>query len=440
MAERMLGGQIAALDEEQLAAVLDEMSPAEMLALRHTWADWAHDSQKPPEGDWRVWLMLAGRGFGKTRAGAEWVHAIAEAGDATTRIALVGASLAEARSVMVEGESGILAVSPSGRRPRWEPSRGQLAWPGGATAQLYSGANPDGLRGPQHGYAWCDELAKWAYPQAGWDNLQLGLRLGERPRALITTTPRPIALLRALLGDPAVAKTRGATHDNAALSEAFVADMTALYAGTRLGRQELGGELIEDLAGALWTRALFEACRVRVLPDLVRVVVGVDPPAGAMSGAGGDACGIVVAALGRDGHGYVIEDASVAGCEPALWAQAVAAAAARHGADRVVAEANNGGAMVVSVLRAADAGLPVVRVNATRGKVARAEPVQLLYVRGEVHHLGAFPMLEDELCGLVGGGGYEGPGRSPDRADAAVWALTELMLRGRGPGPSVRMT
>ena len=262
-------------------------------------------------------------------------------------------------------------------------------------------------------------------PQATWDNLQLGLRLGDRPRALVTTTPRPVPLLRALIADPSTAVTRGGTAENLALPSAFVAAVTEMYGGTRYGRQELGGELIEDVAGALWTRAMLELCRARALPEVTRVVVGVDPPVGSAKGpttTGGDACGIVVAALGCDGHGYVIEDASVPASDPAIWARAVASAAARHGADRVVAEGNNGGDMVTAVLRAADATLPVVRVTATRGKAARAEPIALLYTRGAVHHIGAFPALEDELCGLIAGGRYEGPGRSPDRADACVWA------------------
>lgn len=391
------------------------------------WPFWAHPRQLPPAGDWRVWLMLAGRGFGKTRAGAEWVRALAE-GDGNARIALVGATRAEARAVMIEGDSGVMTISPAATRPCWEPSRGVLTWRSGAKAFVYSGESPDGLRGPQHSAAWCDEIAKWAYPQATWDNLAMTLRLGDHPRALVTTTPRPIALLRRLKAMADTATVHGRTRDNRLLPEAFLAAMAADYGGTRLGRQELDGELIEDLPGALWTRDLIERCRVAALPVVRRVVVGVDPPAS----VSGDACGIVAAALGRDGHGYVLEDASIAGASPEGWARAVAACAARHGADRVVAEANQGGAMVASVLAAADAALPVRLVHASRGKAARAEPVAILYERGRVHHVGAFPALEDELCGLVAGGGYEGPGRSPDRADALVWAMSELLLGRRG--------
>lgn len=391
------------------------------------WPFWADPRQLPPEGEWRTWLLMAGRGFGKTRAGAEWVRALAE-NDSTARIALVGATRAEARAVMVEGDSGVLAVAPAATRPRWEPSRGVLTWPGGAKAFVYSGESPDGLRGPQHSAAWCDEIAKWAYPQASWDMLAMGLRAGDRPRTLVTTTPRPIAMLRRLKDADGTVTVQGRTVDNPMLPEAFLAAMAADYGGTRLGRQELDGELIEDLPGALWTRDGIERCRVREAPDVRRVVIGVDPPAG----TNGDACGIVAVALGRDGEAYVLEDGSVAGLSPEGWARSVAACALRNGADRVVAEANQGGAMVESVLIAADAALPVRLVRASRGKSARAEPVATLYERGRVHHVGAFAALEDELCGLLAGGGYEGPGRSPDRADALVWAVSEVLLGRRG--------
>ena len=404
-------------------------------AVLADWPFWADPRQLPPPGsDWRVWLMLAGRGFGKTRAGAEWVRALAEA-DGSLRIALVGATRAEARAVMVEGESGLLAIAPLAMRPRWEPSRGRLVWRSGAQAFVYSGENPESLRGPQHHVAWCDELAKWAYPQATWDNLAMGLRLGERPRTLVTTTPRPIALVKALRDEADTVVVTGRTADNHMLPAAFVAAVTTAYGGTRLGRQELDGELIDEVAGALWTRAGLETCRVRAGPETARVVIGVDPPAG----VGGDACGIIAVARGRDGRAYVLEDASVVGLTPEGWARAVVACAARHGADKVVAEANQGGAMVGSVLRAADAGLSLRLVHATRGKSARAEPVATLYEGGRAFHGGAFPALEDELCGLVCGGGYEGPGRSPDRADALVWAMTELMLGAARGGPSVRV-
>lgn len=403
-------------------------------AIHVDWRLWARDEQWRPPGNWRTWLIMAGRGFGKTRAGAAWVNERAMAGDTSTRIALVGATIDEARAVMVEGESGVLAASIAAERPEWKATQRRLVWPTGAQAELFSGARPEGLRGPSHAFAWCDEIAKWARPQATWDNLQMTLRIGTCPRAVVTTTPRPIALLRAMMDDGSVAVTRGTTHDNVHLPERFVAAMTDAHAGTRWGRQEIDGELIPDVAGALWTRDAIEACRAACAPPLVRVVVGVDPPAS----AGGDACGIVV--IGRDAahRAYVLADASVTGRSPEGWAHAVSVAAATWKADRVIAEANNGGDMVASVLRAADARLPVRLVRASHGKAARAEPVAALYGVGRAWHVGAFPALEDELCGLVRGGGYEGPGRSPDRADALVWAMAELMLGERHATPQIR--
>lgn len=395
--------------------------------IAQDWAFLARPGQRAPAGDWRIWLMMAGRGFGKTRAGAEWVRGIAEA-DPAARIALVGATLGEARAVMVEGESGLLAIAPHWARPAYAPALRRLSWPNGAVAMLFGAADPEGLRGPQFSHGWADEIAKWASGEAAWHNLMMGMRLGAAPRVLATTTPRPVPLVRALVARSGedVVVTRGRTADNEAnLAPGFVAAMAARYGGTRLGRQELDGELIEEVEGALWTRALIERCRVVHVPGVLsRVVVAVDPPAS----VGGDACGIVVAGVGGDGRAYVIADASVSGARPEGWARAVAAAAMVHGADRVVAEANNGGAMVESVLRAAEKALPVKLVHASRGKAARAEPVAALYEAGRVAHRGAFPELEDQMCGLLAGGGYVGPGRSPDRADALVWAMSELML------------
>lgn len=425
-------------ERERLLAGLDAAA-AERLA--HEWAWTARPEQMAPPGDWSTWLMMAGRGFGKTRAGAEWVRGVAEQ-DGKARIALVGASLHEARSVMVEGESGLLSIAPWWNRPAFAPALRRLIWPNGAMATLFGAADPEALRGPQFSHGWADEIAKWPHGEATWDNLMMGMRLGRRPQVVATTTPRPVPLVRALMaragardaGD--VVATRGRTGDNAAhLAPDFLTRMMKYYGGTRLGRQELDGELIEEIAGAMWSRALIERCRVARLSGasdagalLARVVVGVDPPAG----IGRDACGIVVVGLDGEGRGYVIADASVEGLGPEGWARAVAGAAAAHGADRVIAEANNGGAMVESVLRAAEANLPVRLVHATRGKMARAEPIAALYEVGRVRHLGAFPALEDQLCGFVSGGGYQGPGRSPDRADALIWALSEIMLAQRG--------
>ncbi len=424
--------------EEQMRIILS-MRPAERLWFDACFELWAHRGQRPPDGKgWRTWLMMAGRGFGKTRAGAEWITTLASHRSRRFRIALVGATEADVRKVMVEGESGLLAVGRYHRCiPRWEPSLGRLRWPGGSEAQVFSGAEPDGLRGPAHHFAWCDELAKWAYADETWDNLQMTLRCGERPRALVTTTPRPIPILKRIQADPRTVESGGATGDNSHLSEAFVTAMIETYGGTRLGRQEIEGRLVEDVEGALWSRALIEASRVSAPAgggsEWRRIVVGVDPPAG----TGGDACGIVAVGLARDGLGYVLGDHSVRGLSPEGWARAVAAAAELWGADRVVAEANNGGAMVESVLRAAESGLAVKLVHAARGKAARAEPVAALFEKGRAKFAGGFPELEDELAGLTAWGGYQGPGRSPDRADAMVWALSELMLGKERAEPRV---
>lgn len=409
----------------QLEARMTRMDGDKALALIHNWAFWRREDQCPPPGDWRVWLLLAGRGFGKTRTGAEWVRGFAEATPGA-RIALVAASLNEARQVMVEGESGLLAIADPAMRPDYESSLRRLSWANGAVATLYSAAEPDSLRGPEHGAAWCDEIAKWPRGEAAWDNLMLTMRLGAAPQVVATTTPRAVPLVRRLLGEAGVAATRGATHANRfCLPQPWLAAMADIYGGTRLGRQELDGEMLTDVEGALWTRAMIENCRVAPgsIGKPVRVVVGVDPPASAH----GDACGIVVAALLRDGRLAVLEDASVEKARPGQWAYAVAAAAARWGAERVVAESNMGGEMVAEVLAGADAMLPVRGVFAGASKVRRAEPVALAYERGRVVHAGVFARLEAELCGLQIGGGYAGPGRSPDRADACVWALGVLM-------------
>ncbi|MEZ0497147.1 DNA-packaging protein [Sphingomonas sp. IW22] len=421
--------ELGAAGERARRLVLKDLDEREIAAFDEEWSAWAHDGQLAPPGDWGVWLIRAGRGFGKTRAGAEWVSAVARDMPGA-RIALIGGSIEEARRVMVEGPSGLLAVARATERDAMRWQGGVLRFAGGAEAFVYSAAAPETLRGPEHHMAWADELGKWRARAgaAAWDNLRMGLRLGERPRVLVTTTPRPTALMRRVMALPGLVETLGRTRDNPHLPDSFVGAMIADYGGTRLGRQELDGELVEDVAGALWSRALIERVRVREVPRLVRVVVGVDPPAGTE----GDACGIVAAGLGEDGRGYVIEDASVVGASPEGWARAVVACAARHDAERVVAEVNQGGAMVASVLHAVDAALPVRSVHATRGKAARAEPVAALYEQGRVAHVGAYPALEDELCGLIAGGGYEGPGRSPDRADACVWALSELMLARRG--------
>jgi phage terminase large subunit-like protein len=418
----------------ELRRFLSKCGPRGVLLLDAAFDMWANEGQMPPLGDgWRVWLMMAGRGFGKTRAGAEWINNLAQSGP--KRIALVGASIDEARSVMVEGVSGILSIARKQRlRLKWEPSKSELRWPTGTVAKLFSGDNADGLRGPEHHVAWCDELAKWRQAEEAWSTLQMGLRIGQRPRVLVTTTPRPMGLLKQIKADRWTATTGGRTRDNVSLPKSFIEVMMATYAKTRIGRQELDGELIEDVEGSLWPRALIERCRADFPERFDRVVVGVDPPAS--SGPNADACGIVVCARLGERY-YVLADESVAGLSPDGWARAVAGAAARWEADRVVAEANNGGAMVAEVLRIADSGLAPKLVHASRGKVARAEPVALLFEAGRAFFCGAFPELEDELAGLQAGGGYEGPTRSPDRADACVWAMHELS-QARTSVPRVR--
>jgi phage terminase large subunit-like protein len=423
--------------EAELEAIVLELGEAFLRRLAADWPGWRHEGQEAPAGEWRVWVALCGRGFGKTRAGAEWVSEFARSHPGAS-IALVAATSDEARRVMVEGRrSGLLAVARAQEREKmlWEPSRNRLVFASGAEAFLYSGAHGEGLRGAEHHIAWCDELAKWKQAQVAWDNLQLGLRLGEQPRTLVTTTPRALAALRRVLAEPGVVKTGGASWDNPHSARAFVDAMRRLHGGTRLGRQELEGELLEDVEGALWTWDLVERCRVATLAEESRprrTVIGVDPPA-SVEGA----CGIVACSLGGDGIAYVVGDHSAAGLSPEGWALKVVAAAEAHRADRVVAEVNQGGAMVESVLRAAQASLPVTRVSAKAGKSARAEPVAALFESGRARLAGRFPELEAQLCGLTMGGKYEGPGRSPDRADAMVWAMTELMLGPKRAEPRI---
>jgi phage terminase large subunit-like protein len=328
----------------------------------------------------------------------------------------------------------LLAVHRRDERPDWSPSRRRLQWTNGAVAQLFSAEDPEQLRGPQFSAAWCDELAKWRHAEATFDMLQFGLRLGERPRQVITTTPRPIKLLNKLIDDPATALTRAGTAANAYnLSPAFLDHVLARYGGTRLGRQEIDGEIIAERADALWTRARLEACRVPVAPALTRIVVAVDPPGSARPGS--DACGIVAAGKADDGILYVLADESASGLTPQAWATRAIALWRRLKADVLVAEANFGGDMVRAVIRTADASVPVTIVHATRGKFRRAEPIAQLYEQGKVRHAGAFAALEDEMCDF----GLDGlsSGRSPDRLDALVWALTALSYGARAE-PRVR--
>lgn len=425
------------LSADQRAELFQDLTDDQIVAHLWDWERQARKAQLPPaDGDWRIWLMMAGRGFGKTRSGAEWIRKRAEenAGD---RLALVAATYHEGLAVMIEGESGLLRIAPPHNRPRWDGSRRRLAWKNGTRAFLYSAEEPDALRGPQHGAAWCDELAKWPNIDATWMNLHMGLRLGDAPKVMVTTTPRPLPLLKALLADKNCVVTRGATLDNRVhLPPAFLAAVYDTWGKSPLGRQELEGELVEDVAGALWTRAMLAGCYLRTAPELTRLVVAIDPAV--TSGDDADACGIIVAGTCADQHAYVLADKTVRGASPETWARIACQAAHSFGADRIVAEANNGGDLVRHVLHSVDSTLPVKLVRASRGKSARAEPVAALYERHKVHHVGRFPELEDELCGLLPGGDYRGPGKSPDRADALVWAISELALSPAAK-PGMRM-
>jgi phage terminase large subunit-like protein len=421
----------------KLSEDLREFTADELKLILAHWPLWARQDQLPPSSapgdeDWRVWLILGGRGAGKTRAGAEWVTAKAlgrsrDDAPAVQRIALVGETLGDVRRVMIEGVSGILSVGMTCERPQYEPSRGQITFASGAIAQVFSAEDPDGLRGPQFDAAWCDEVAKWRHPEKTWDMLQFALRLGEAPQMVATTTPRATPFLKKLIADTGTVVTRAATADNAGnLAPSFVQEMTRRYAGTALGRQELLGELIDNTAGALWRRDWIDEYRIAAAPELGEIVVAVDPPVTAT--ADSDACGIVVAGRGADGRAYVIADRTLQGREPQVWARAVIGAYKEYLADRVVAEVNQGGDLVTTVLRQIDENVAVRQVRATRGKWLRAEPVAALYAEGRVAHVGAFDALEDQMC-VFGVDGLS-KGRSPDRLDALVWALTDLMVDG----------
>ncbi|MEP7241649.1 MAG: terminase family protein [Devosia sp.] len=400
------------------------MSQAQCGEVYFNWPLWARPAQLPPQGDWVTWLLMGGRGAGKTRAGAEWVRGLAAEG--VTPIGIVGETITEAIAVMVKGPSGILAVTPPEEWPKL--SEATLRWPNGAEAMILGASDPERFRGPQFAAAWSDEIGKWPNAEAAWDMLQFGLRLGARPRQLATTTPRPTKLLKRLLADPLTAVTRMTTAENKKhLADGFLNAVVARYKGSVLGRQELDGELIEDLPGALWTRDMFRRWSGETDG---RVVVAVDPPA--TSNAASDGCGIVVA--GRAGEGIaVLRDLTLKPAAPLQWARRAVAAFEEFNADCIVAEVNQGGEMVKAVLAQVDPNVPVRMVHATRGKWVRAEPVAALYARGLVAHAAGLTALEDEMCGF-GVDGASG-GRSPDRVDALVWAVTELMGVG---GPRVR--
>lgn len=421
----MLGTRFTARSLSSLSAAererfLKSLSEAEARELLYQWEFWARDNQLPPAGSWLTWYLQAGRGFGKTRTAAEWVRARIEGGR-SRRFGFIGRTAADVRDTMVEGESGILACCPPWFKPVYQPSRRRVIWPSGAVAMLYSAEEPDLLRGPQHDGLWHDEIATWQYASETWSNSQMGLRIGD-PQQVISTTPKGgVALLKQIKALPSTVVTRGSSYDNREnLARAFYESAIAPFEGTRLGRQELMAEDLEDNPDALWKREeMIEAHRVRKVPELERIAVGVDPPA-TSSGT----CGIVVAGLGLDDHGYVLEDASCQG-SPLDWATAVDTAYGKWQADRVYVEVNHGGEMVETTLRTVNKRISLEPVRATRGKWVRAEPVSSLYERGEVHHVGAFPLLEDEQCQWV-------PGEpSPNHLDALVWVMTGLMLKRR---------
>lgn len=413
---------------------LGGLSEDALLALPWIFDFWALPHQLPPEGAWKTWVVMGGRGAGKTRAGAEWVRAQVEGArpldqGRASRVALVAETIDQAREVMVFGDSGILACSPPDRRPEWQAGRRQLVWPNGAVAQIFSAHDPDSLRGPQFDAAWVDELAKWKKGQDTWDQLQFALRLGRDPQQIVTTTPQNVPVLKAILRHPSTVASHAPTDANRAnLAKSFLDEVHSRYGGTRLGRQELEGELIEDVEGALWTSAMLDACRDETPLTLSRIVVAVDPPV--TGGAQSDECGIIVVGVQAEvppaqWRAVVLEDASLRG-SPSEWARAAVAAAQRHGADRIVAEVNQGGDLVEQMIRQQDQFVAFKAVHASRGKVARAEPVAALYEQGRVRHHRGLAALEDQMC-LMSRTGFRGKG-SPDRVDALVWALSESML------------
>lgn len=410
---------------------MSQMTEAQATELLYNWRFWGRPAQLAPPGDWSTWMMLAGRGFGKTRAGAEWVRSkvcgsTPLAKGEARRVALVAETAADARDVLVEGDSGILAVCPNDFRPTYEPSKRRLTWPNGAVAHTYNAREPGQLRGPQHDLAWADELAKWRYADETWDMLQFGLRLGDNPQQIVTTTPRPIKIVRELMKDDTCVVTRGSTYDNAAnLSAKFIKRVRAKYEGTRLGRQELYAHVLDDAPDALWQRANLDYFRRKEseLPPMQRIVVAIDPAAKKNEmPEDGAATGIVAAGLGEDGRGYILEDGTLR-ASPNGWARRAVSLFDRFSADTLVGETNNGGEMVKEVVRSVRPGIPFIEVTASRGKWTRAEPVAALYEQGRISHVGAFAALEDEMVLFGPNGIVDG---TADRVDALVWALAQL--------------
>ncbi|WOI53989.1 DNA-packaging protein [Parvularcula sp. LCG005] len=402
----------------------------------YDWTLWARDDQlpDPQKTDWTTWLLMGGRGAGKTRAGAEWLAAQVRGGAA--RVALVGETYEDAREVMIDGPSGLCAIGNPAERPVYEASRHRLSWPSGAIGHVFSAEDPEGLRGFQFEAAWADELCKWRQAEQVWSNLQLGLRLGDRPRQVVTTTPRSMPLMKRLLADRRTLVSRATSFDNKAhLAEAFFTEIASTYEGTALGRQELYGEMVEDRAGALWSWQMIEAARIANAPPLDRIVVAIDPPV--TSGPDADECGIIVAGVAGEGAArtaYVLADGTVHATSAAMWAERAVALYHAHGADRMIAEVNQGGDLVEEMIRLADPAVPIRQVRATRNKMVRAEPVSALYEKGRVRHVGEFAALESQLTAFTG----TGREKSPDRLDALVWALTDLML-GHQQQPAIRV-
>ena len=428
-------GWLACADAKKRSEFLDGLGEGALCALPFLFEFWAMSHQMPPAGAWRAWVILGGRGAGKTRAGAEWVRAQVEGSrpmdrGRARRVALVGETYDQVRDVMIKGDSGILACSPTDRRPVWKVSERKLIWPNGAEAQVFSASDPEALRGPQFDAAWVDELAKWKRAGDTWDMLQFALRLGDDPKVCVTTTPRNVGVLKELLAAASTVQTHAPTEANRAnLAAGFLQEVRARYAGTRLGRQELDGVLLADAEGGLWTCDLLDGARVEAAPALDRIVVAVDPAV--TSGARADACGIVVVGAQTQGppqdwRAFVLADCTVQGKTPVGWANAAIAAMHKYGADRLVAEVNQGGQLVEEVIRQVDPLVAYRGVHATRGKVARAEPVAALYEQGRVRHVGGMADMEEQMC-LMTPRGFEGSG-SPDRVDALVWALHELMI------------
>lgn len=425
---------LASATQEAVDAFLEDLSDEALLALPWIFEFWALPHQLPPEGAWKTWIILGGRGAGKTRAGAEWVRGQVEGNRPTDagrarRVALVGETQDQVREVMIFGDSGIIACSPPDRRPDWNGTRRTLTWPNGAVAQVFSAHDPDSLRGPQFDAAWVDELAKWKRAEETWDMLQFALRLGANPQQVVTTTPQNVAVLKAIMNNPSTVMTHAPTEANRAyLASTFLDEVQRRYGGTLLGAQELEGRLIEDVDGALWTLALIERAQGNAPDKLDRIVVAVDPPLSGKETS--DECGIVVFGVvtqgpPRDWRGVVLEDASVRGSAND-WAQAAMDAFHRHGADRLVAEVNQGGDLVEAMVRQVDPLVPFRAVHASRGKSQRAEPVAALYEQGRIVHLPGLQRLEEQMC-RMSRRGFEGKG-SPDRVDALVWAVTEAML------------